>query len=210
MSEADPSTHLLELGFDSLFLTQVAQFLMSKFGLKITFRQLLDRFSTLDSLTTEIDASFPAGAFCEVLPTEPPLSMTTPPSEESRFLSEPQAPHAATAMGSSVVDAIVREQLQEMSQLMARQLAMLQGTGVRVESQAAIPPLPQLAQAFKQSINEMQAGGVLPALPRRDLAIPSVIPAPDLHLGVEAPLTESQLEIWPSARISDEANCAYE
>jgi amino acid adenylation domain-containing protein len=147
MSEADFSSHFLELGFDSLFLTQVAQILLSRFGLKITFRQLLDRFSTLDSLTTEIDASLPAGAFCEALPAVPPPALTPRPSGESRVLAELQAPIAAAPMGSTVVEVIVREQLQAMSQLMARQLAMLQGTGVHVESPVATPPLPQLAQA---------------------------------------------------------------
>ena len=40
-SHVDGSTNFLELGFDSLFLTQVTQALQSKFALKITFRQLL-------------------------------------------------------------------------------------------------------------------------------------------------------------------------
>src|SRR5262249_20987207 len=36
----DPNTTFLELGFDSLFLGQVAQTIQSKFGVKLTFRQL--------------------------------------------------------------------------------------------------------------------------------------------------------------------------
>ena len=50
LGETDPSTSFLELGFDSLFLTQVTQSLQSKFNLKITFRQLLDQLSSLEAL----------------------------------------------------------------------------------------------------------------------------------------------------------------
>ena len=41
LSGADGSTSFLEMGFDSLFLTQVTQALQTKFELKVTFRQLL-------------------------------------------------------------------------------------------------------------------------------------------------------------------------
>jgi acyl transferase domain-containing protein len=49
ISQADASTTFLEMGFDSLFLTQVTQGLQNKFNLKITFRQLLGDQSTLDA-----------------------------------------------------------------------------------------------------------------------------------------------------------------
>ena len=42
LSDVDPSTSFLELGFDSLTLTQVAQAFKSKFGMKVTFRQLME------------------------------------------------------------------------------------------------------------------------------------------------------------------------
>src|SRR5207253_10993646 len=41
LSATDSATTFLELGFDSLFLTQAAQALHEKFDVKITFRQLL-------------------------------------------------------------------------------------------------------------------------------------------------------------------------
>ena len=59
LSQADGSTTFLEMGFDSLFLTQVTQSLQSKFGLKITFRQLLGDESSLGALAdTFMTASF--------------------------------------------------------------------------------------------------------------------------------------------------------
>src|SRR5262249_26038617 len=56
-------------------------------------------------------------------------------------------------------------------------------------------------------------GGVLPEPPRSGQPTSSVAstlarPA-DGEAPKEAPLTETQMEIWLSARLSDEANCAY-
>ena len=54
-------TTFLDMGFDSLFLTQVTQSLESKYGVKIRFAQLLDDLATLEQLTAHLDAVLPAG-----------------------------------------------------------------------------------------------------------------------------------------------------
>ncbi len=53
----DSRTSFTELGFDSLFLTQVSQAVEKQFGLKVPFGDLLDRFSTLDLLTSHISGA---------------------------------------------------------------------------------------------------------------------------------------------------------
>ena len=63
ISAAESSVSFLEMGFDSLFLTQVTQALQTKFGLKVTFRQLLGDLSTIDDLTAYIDEKLPASTF---------------------------------------------------------------------------------------------------------------------------------------------------
>ena len=63
-------TSFLELGFDSLFLTQVTQSLQRKFGVKVTFRQIVEQFSTITSLSERLDAILPAEAF----PAETPAA----------------------------------------------------------------------------------------------------------------------------------------
>src|SRR5581483_9502426 len=60
LAEVPATTNLLELGFDSLFLSQVAVALSRKFGAKITFRQLLRELNTLESLATHFAAHAPA------------------------------------------------------------------------------------------------------------------------------------------------------
>ena len=56
---ADPHTTFLELGFDSLLLTQVAQAFRKEFSVKVTFRQLLEDYATMDALAGYLDAQMP-------------------------------------------------------------------------------------------------------------------------------------------------------
>src|SRR5205085_3054967 len=50
----DSRTSFTELGFDSLFLTQASQAIEKQFGVKVPFGQLLEQFSTIESLTTHV------------------------------------------------------------------------------------------------------------------------------------------------------------
>ena len=59
LSGTGDSVSFLEMGFDSLFLTQASQGLSAKFGVKITFRQLQDELSTLSSLADHIEKALP-------------------------------------------------------------------------------------------------------------------------------------------------------
>ena len=68
IASEDPAASFLEIGFDSLFLTQVTQSLQSKFGLKITFRQLMDDLSTLNHLSAYVDAHVAPGLYEEAAP----------------------------------------------------------------------------------------------------------------------------------------------
>ena len=70
ISDADGSTSFLEMGFDSLFLTQVTQSLQGKFGVKVTFRQLLGELATMNDLSEYLDSKLPADVLAEVAPRE--------------------------------------------------------------------------------------------------------------------------------------------
>ncbi len=84
LSAGDRSRSFLELGFDSLFLTQARQQIQTRFGAAITFRQLLDEVTTIDALTDHLD---------RVLPGEE----TAPPQRESVVASD----HVAQAPAES-------------------------------------------------------------------------------------------------------------
>ena len=60
----------LDMGFDSLFLTQLAGAFQGEYGVRITFRQLFDEMPTLRALAEHIDAALP--------PEEVPASESAP------------------------------------------------------------------------------------------------------------------------------------
>ena len=67
----EASTSFLEIGLDSLLLTQAATLFRRKFGVAVSFRQLMEDLSTIDSLATHLDEQLPAGAFAPVAAAQP-------------------------------------------------------------------------------------------------------------------------------------------
>jgi amino acid adenylation domain-containing protein len=61
LSSAGTGITFLEMGLDSLFLTQIALTISKKYNTKITFRQLNEQLSTLDSLADHIDSKILEG-----------------------------------------------------------------------------------------------------------------------------------------------------
>jgi len=62
MSGAAPDMSFIELGLDSLLLTQVALMVKKQFSQPITFRQLNEDLGTMNLLADHLDASLPADA----------------------------------------------------------------------------------------------------------------------------------------------------
>lgn len=130
VAHADASATFLDLGFDSLFLTQVTQALQAKFHLKVTFRQLLGDLGSLEALSTFVDANLPAGQFDD---PEAPAAQSAPvvgvafpaPSDSIPQIAMPSLPAGSAVPGG--VEQLFRAQLQAMNQLFAQQLAALSG-----------------------------------------------------------------------------------
>ncbi len=141
-AEADKS--FLELGFDSLFLSQVTQRLDNRFGLKIKFRQLLGDLSTIPALSRFIAGHVPpepqAAAPSAVQPVLPEAALAEAPSR----VSAPSALPATAALAlpaTAGLEAILRDQLAAMSQLMGRQIDLLRG-GAAIAAPAPAPSQP--------------------------------------------------------------------
>jgi len=102
----DPTATLLELGFDSLMLTQASQLLQRKFKVAITFRQLMGELSTPASLAEALDKALPAGQWepsGQNLPQRPPQERQVQPQTDSK----------------PDLEQILKDQLQVTSQLLA-------------------------------------------------------------------------------------------
>ncbi|KRE12733.1 hypothetical protein ASE66_19735 [Bosea sp. Root483D1] len=135
----------LELGFDSLLLTQAAQGLQTAFGVQIRFRQLLDDLPSVDDVTRHIaelrpqEMAKPAAIVQAAAPAAPPPAL--PVSPASTVVAQRPA--------GSGLDALMREQLDVMSRLMERQLQTLSGQAAAPVIETAMPA-PQLAPAAVQ------------------------------------------------------------
>ncbi|MFN3523113.1 MAG: amino acid adenylation domain-containing protein [Phenylobacterium sp.] len=130
----------IELGFDSLFLGQVAQKLQGKYGIQITFRQLLGDIPSIDALAAHLDQTLPAEAAPAAAPA--PVAAAQPaaaaaPAPVVAFSPAPAAPIAPAGDVTSLFHA----QALAMQQLFTSQIAALQG-GV-----AATPAAPAAAPA---------------------------------------------------------------
>lgn len=129
LDDADTNASFLELGFDSLFLGQVVQQLASKFGVKITFRQLVNDIPTIEALVAFLDATLPADAAPAVAPQSAPATAT---------MVAPTMPPAL----SGGIEGVLQAQMAAMQALFAQQLAALQGVGVAAPAAAPLAARP--------------------------------------------------------------------
>ena len=128
LNEISPNASFLEMGFDSLFLTQASLRFKSEFKVKITFRQLFEEAPTLSTLADYIDRKLPAEAF-PAPATATPVANAAPVSQSPQlltpFVSQPGRPVPAQALpnDASILERVVQEQLR----IMAEQLRLLGG-----------------------------------------------------------------------------------
>ena len=135
-SAATPDMSFIEMGFDSLLLTQVALMLKKKFAIPVTFRQLNEDLGTLDLLTDYLDAQLPKDA---ATPTVNVQQIATMPMQTGT---------SATAL----------DQINFQLQQLAAQMALLQG-GQAVPStlQPTAPkPAPILAELSAEEAAEIK------------------------------------------------------
>ncbi|MEH1985028.1 MULTISPECIES: type I polyketide synthase [unclassified Nostoc] len=172
IASVDDSTTFLEMGLDSLSLTQVGLALKKKFKVKVTLRQLLEICPNLVTLADLINQALSPEALsalgltetvADPIPEAPlpePAPATTSPTlvvhEVHRNGSNGSTPQISLqpAASNSVLEGVINQQLQIMSQ----QLALLgnssqsvtvpvvpaatsQNNGVKPQNAVSIPPI---------------------------------------------------------------------
>jgi amino acid adenylation domain-containing protein len=136
LSKADQSASFFDLGFDSLLLTQVSQSIKGKFGVKVTFRQVMNDLASLEALAGFLDANLApeAPAVAQIPVSPPPVSLDQSKAEVAPGSPLPIKPasNAPAAMPmisispqgeDGQIERVVKQQLQ----LMAHQLELLRG-----------------------------------------------------------------------------------
>ncbi len=129
LESSDGDIPFVELGLDSLFLTQVAITIKNEFSVKVTFRQLMGELGTLNELSGYLDNSLPADLFQESTAPETPQAAAAPvcSANDNTFSNTPM-PVSASPVSTENESAIHRVISQQMA-LMQQQLALL-GNGV--------------------------------------------------------------------------------
>lgn len=162
-SQAD--TTFLELGFDSLFLGQLATEIKKKWSVKIAFRQLLRDFPSPAALAAHLAEVLPDDAVpvpeLAVVPAPPP-AQPAPPATVSGALVPAvaaAAPPPATAnapmplidrgapAAGGTLETVLRDQLAVFQQIVGQQLAILQGAGR--EPATRVPAAPVVTGELK-------------------------------------------------------------
>ena len=143
LSDADEEANFIELGLDSLNLTQVALQLQKTFSVKITFRQLMADYSSLRRLAELLDEQIPAEPL--LIPAAQPVVATT---IASNALPTPFAGLALSGIASVALpvasgnESLIQQVIQQQMQVMSQQLAMLSGMPASQPPVAVAQPAP--------------------------------------------------------------------
>ncbi len=137
LAAVEPGSSFLELGFDSLFLTQAATALKNRFGVKVTFRQLMEDLTTIGSL-----AEFLSGKSDTAVASAFSQTVAEPRLEAVSERPAVALPVGDRPMAGTVLERVMKEQLRVMEQ----QLTLLRSS---TPSAFALPagqrPVPVIA-----------------------------------------------------------------
>jgi amino acid adenylation domain-containing protein len=185
LADAEPDASFLELGFDSLFLTQLTQGIQSKFRVKLTFRQIMESYPTLGSLAAHLNST--VAPELRAAPVAAPAPVQAVPIQAAPVqvgtaqiapaapipLSAPMAlAPALTQAPAGSYEALFAGQVQALTSLFQQQMAFLQGHTPVAAVSAPVPVtnLPAVAQSV--TISDTKA-----TLPAATAAQPAPVPA---------------------------------
>ncbi len=119
ISQTAIGSNFIELGFDSLLLTQVALRLKKEFGVPVTFRGLNEAYPDVNSLADYLDKTLPPNAFAKQTGKNP--ANPTPPEPARGVTNLPQMTNGSDAIN------LISQQIALLSQQIA---LMQQGDGL--------------------------------------------------------------------------------
>ena len=155
LTGADVNASFLELGLDSLALTQVATELQRQHGIKLQFRQLVEDFTTIDALAGFLDAQLPASAPAPApapAPVAAPVALATPAPAPIAW--------SAPVASSNGANGHVRDVIDQQLRVMAAQLQLL---GAAPQQVVAAP-----APAATMTVTAAPAAPAPAAAPREE------------------------------------------
>lgn len=180
MAEVDGSAPFVEIGLDSLTLTQAALQVKKTFKVNLTFRQLMESYRSFDALAEFLDATLPpeaapaapaAAAMPAAVAPQQAVAVAAVPAAVMPAVQvlQPMQPLAAPA-GGSLVQQVIAQQMQ----LMQQQLALLSAAPtVPVSLGLPVPaveqPTPMATAAATASNTPEPAAEEPPPAPKYDV-----------------------------------------
>lgn len=168
MDDADPTANFIELGLDSLVLTQVALQVQKSFGTKVSFRQLMGDAPSLEALAALLDAQLPPEHMQPAAPVAAPTAAPVAAPAAAQVADAPTQTVAPApvmplpAMASASIDGgLVQQVIAQQMQLMSQQLALLAGSSATASLQA---PLASPVMAPAPTASMTTTNGVTPAV----------------------------------------------
>jgi amino acid adenylation domain-containing protein len=149
LDTSDPSINFMELGLDSLTLTQAALQVKKQFGVAVTFRQLMEQQRSFAALAEWLDEALPAEATAAAPVAAPAAAAIVSAAPALAAVALPVAPVFALSAGAD--GGLVQQVIQQQMQLMAQQLALLGAN-------------PQAAQPAAQAVSIAPAVASAPAV----------------------------------------------
>jgi amino acid adenylation domain-containing protein len=132
IAPTDSGSSFVELGFDSLVLTQVAMAITKAHGVKITFRQLLEVHTTLDRVVQHLDHALPAEPEPTPAPAPATLTIAAPAPVQStaplQYVAAVDNREIEMTTGPMPAASAVQQLIEQQLRLMTQQLALLSGT----------------------------------------------------------------------------------
>jgi glutamate-1-semialdehyde aminotransferase/acyl carrier protein len=169
-NDLDTNSSFLDLGFDSLFLTQLAAAFQREYGLKITFRQLFDELPTLRALAEYIDGKLPP----DVLPAREAVAPVTanvnrvesPSGQQDDFVpnkfTEEYVGSSRAGVVADMADGAMQRVMAQQLELMAKQLSVLRNiktAGWPVADSGIVPDTNPAVRAVATSATSPIAAG---------------------------------------------------
>lgn len=120
LGSADSGSAFLELGFDSLCLTQAAAVVKNRFGVKVTFRQLNEDLSSFSALADHLALNLPEPAASAVL--------APAPRAETEAASEPAMSSGGVEGDRLLAGTSLEQVIKDQLRVMEMQLALVRGS----------------------------------------------------------------------------------
>ena len=145
-NQTDPYESFMDLGLDSLLLTQVSQGILKRFSQKVTFRQMFEDLNTLESLAGFLDEKMPPDEQPQPTPKAVPVvAASGNPGGANKTVTAlvPDSNSSMPSNSGNLVETVIQQQMA----IMAQQLEMLQQTGTAgagpISTPAAAPSVPK-------------------------------------------------------------------